>query len=280
MLKYNGNILKVNNGASTIGYTAPSHDPIVDTFYFLTYFYKNPDSTIRTYQSGNRVDVTPTANMATYKSKNESYGTGTLNYASSTSRSSSGYTTTYSLNSEQQEYWRNGAIQYEYIFNYTSWAESGTIIPLQSFSYMHKLDWQSSRFEFLMNSRSPTNSQSSISRRDTRWGTFTNSEWISFQSSSSNWSAGTYHLVCTLDLVNKKTLFWLNGILQGVVVWKDTFINNRKNELSTNTTLALNTANLGSTVWISQLGIRPAVWTEEQNYTPPAKPYLSTEEYY
>lgn len=258
----------------------PDIDPLVASFYFLTYFYKNPDGTIRTYQSGNRVDVTPTANMSTYKSKTASYGTGTLNYASSTSRSSSGYTTTYSLTPAQQNYWRTGAVQYEYIFNFTSWAECGNIIPLSSFLYMHILDWQSGRFEFLVYCNNPNYSQSSISRRDNKWNTFTNYEWISFQSNKSNWSAGTYHLVCTLDLVNKKTLFWINGVLQGVVVWKDTFINNRKNELATKTTLNLNTANLASTVWISQLGIRPAVWTAEQNYTPLSKPYLSTEEYY
>lgn len=281
-LQYNGMTLAYPgwNGYVSYDASAPVIDPVVASFYFLTYFYKNPDGTIRTYQSGNRVDVTPTSDMTTYKSKSENYGTGTLNYASSTSRNSSGYTTTYSLNSAQQDYWRTGAVQYEYIFNFTEWAECGTIIPLESFMYTLKLDWQSSRYEFLIHCRNPTYSQSSISRRDTKWNTFTNYEWVSFQSNKSNWSAGTYHLVCTFDIAHKKTLFWINGILQGVVYWKDAFITNRINQLATNSTIELNTANLASTVWISQLGVRPAVWTEEQNYTPLSKPYLSTEEYY
>lgn len=271
-----------NTRTGYVGYEPPppEHDPIVDTFYFLTYFYKNTDGTIRSYQSGNRVDVTPTCDMSLYKNKTETYGDGNLNYASSTTRSSSGYTTSYSLTSAQQNYWQTGAVQYEYIFNYTTWAESSTIIPLESFMYTHKLDWQSSRFEFLIHCNNPKYSQSSFSSRDNRWSTFSNYEWVSFQSNKSNWSAGTYHLVCTFDIANKKTLFWINGILQGVVYWKDTFITNRINELATNSTLALNTANLASTVWISQLGIRPAVWTEEQNYTPLTKPYLSVDEYY
>ena len=282
ILKYNGSILKVNHGASTVGYSGPTHDPIVDTFYFLTYFYKNPDGTIRSYQSGERVDVTPTANMSTYKSKTESFGTGELNYASSTSRSDSGFTTSYSLTPAQRASWKTGAVQYEYIFNFTSWAASGTIIPLQSFMGMHKLDWQDSRFEILNLTRGEMNyASNSMSSRDSKWGTFRNYEWNSFQSSSSNWSPGTYHLVCTLDLVNKKTLFWINGVLQGVVYWKDNYINNYKlPELNNTVTAALNTANLASTVWLSQFGVREAVWREEKNYDPIVKPYLSVNEYY
>lgn len=279
MLKFNGKVMKFGN-VWGCGHREPSHDPIVDTFYFLTYFYKNPDGTIRSYQSGERVDITPTANMSTYKSKAESFGTGELNYASSTSRSDSGYTTSYSLTSAQQNAWLSGALQYEYVFNFTSWANSGTIIPLMSFMYMHKLDWQNARFEFLNHCTTPYYYQSSAVSKDSKWNVFTNYEWVAFQSSSGNWSPGTYHLVCTFDIPNKKTLFWINGILQGVVVYKDTYMANRVAEIATNSTLELNTANLASTVWISQLGIRPAVWTEEQNYTMPAKPYLSTEEYY
>lgn len=280
MLKFNGKVMKFGN-VWGCGHKEPSHDPIVDTFYFLTYFYKNPDGTIRSYQSGERVDITPTANMSTYKSKAESFGTGELNYASSTSRNDSGYTTSYSLTPAQRTYWKTGAVQYEYIFNFTSWAASGNIIPLSSFLKMLILDWQGSRFEFLNLTRGEMNyASSSVVSKDSKWRTFTNYEWVSFQSSSSNWSPGTYHLVCTLDIPNKKLLFWINGILQGVVVWKDQFINNRIAELDSGATLSVNTSNLASTVWLSQFGVREAVWTEEQNYTMPAKPYLSTEEYY
>lgn len=281
VLKYNGSILKVNHGASTVGYSGPTHDPIVDTFYFLTYFYKNPDGTIRSYQSGNRVDITPTANMSTYKSKAESFGTGELNYASSTSRSDSGFTTSYSLTPAQRTSWKTGAVQYEYIFNFTSWAASGNIIPLSSFLKMLILDWQYSRFEFLNLTRGEMNyASSSVVSRDSKWRTFTNYEWVSFQSNSSNWTPGTYHLVCTLDIPNKKLLFWINGILQGVVVWKDQFINNRISELDSGATLSVNTANLASTVWLSQFGVREAIWREEKNYDPIVKPYLSVNEYY
>lgn len=262
--------------------SSPSHDPVVDTFYFLTYFYKNGDGTIRTYQNGNRVDVTPTCDMSLYKNKTETFGTGEFNYASSTSRSGNGYTTTYDLTADQRNYWKTGAVQYEYVFNYTAWASSGTIIPLQTFMGMHKLDWQDSRFEFLNLTRGEMRYGSSgMAARDSKWGTFRNYEWNSFQSNSSNWSAGTYHLVCTLDIVNKKTLFWINGILQGVVNWKADYINNYKlPELNGTVTASLNTANLASTVWLTQFGIRPAVWTAEQNYTPISKPYLSVNEYY
>lgn len=65
-----------------------------------------------------------------------------------------------------------------------------------------------------------------------------------------------------------------------VVVWKDTFINNRKSQMASNCTMRFNTNQLASTVWISQMGIRPAVWTEEQDYTPLAKPYMSVDEYF
>lgn len=278
MLKYQGNILKIAN--STVDYVEPQHDPIVDTFYYLTYFYKNPDGTIRTYQGGQRVDTMPTANMSYYKDKTETFGTGTVHYVSSTTRSNSGYTANYSLTSDQQNFWKTGAVQYEYILHYTAWGESGTIIPLESFAYTHKLDYQSSRFEFLIHCSTPTYPQNSITKVDNRWSTFTNYEWVSFQSSSSNWPAGTYHLVCTLDIANKRTLFWINGKLQGKVYWKDAFITNRINDMATNSTLQLNTANLASTVWISQLGVRPAVYVEERDYDELAKPYLSTEEYY
>lgn len=280
MLKYNGSILKVNNGASTLDYAPPPYDPVVNDFYYLTYFLKNDNGTIRTYQNGQRVDVAPTSSSSYYKFKTENYGTGTINYISATSTNSSGYTANYTLTSAQQDAWKVGALQYEYIFHFTSWSSSGTIIPLEELSYMHKLDWQSSRFEFLMHCSDPNYAQSSITSKDSRWSTFTNYEWISFQSSSSNWPAGTYHLVCTLDFTTKKTLFWINGILQGVVVWNDTFINNRKSQMSSNCTLRFNTNQLASTVWISQMGIRPAVWTEEQDYTPLSKPYMSVDEYF
>ena len=59
------------------------------------------------------------------------------------------------------------------------------------------------------------------------------------------------------------------------------YINNYKlPELNNTVTAALNTANLASTVWLSQFGVREAVWTEEKNYDPIVKPYLSVNEYY
>lgn len=86
-----------------------------------------------------------------------------------------------------------------------------------------------------------------------------------------------HHLVVVISKKNNCLRIWDNGILSinATLTWNKTDAEIR----NTSYMLNANLANLPN-MYVSQLGVREAVWTEAKNYDPPTAPYLSTSEYF
>ena len=90
---------------------------------------------------------------------------------------------------------------------------------------------------------------------------------------TSNW----HHLVIVISKKNNYIRFWDNGILsfKADLTWNKT----DSEILSAGYMLNAQLANLPN-MYVSQLGVREAVWTEAQNYNIPSAPYLAISDYF
>lgn len=279
----------------------PSHDPVVDTFYMLTYFDKANKydssataSQIRAYNLGNAYNFTPDSDISKYTSSIEDKGFGSMLYVGNTSRVEGNHKTgwmKYQMTSEQVSAYMNGTpIQYEFLFyingtnsTYCGGAAGSTDGPVNSWYNQCFPHLDSGSMECMSNYSGISSPTSSMTSLDTGIvTTFSSGSWRSLKVKYSWLANNCRHLCYTHFYKENKLLLWANGKL----VAKIYYSNNYKNAFTTRLnngllpTFVINPAAFTTSMRIAQFGIRPAVWTAEQNYTSPSKPYLSTEEYY
>lgn len=259
------------------------------SFYYLTYFVKNANGTLKTYQSGNRVDVTPTSPTTYYNSQIDDHGFGSMNFVNVTTSTNNNYDywNKCTLTAEQATALKNGAIQIELMYYQTGTPSTsdhgrfggsnfGTTGDDSGFMFPHI---GSNKFEFIIRSSNPSYATTMTSYVSSIT-TFRNSEWNSFQSNFSNFANKCTHLVCTYSLKDSKALIWLNGVLSAKYTLKASFVTALQNMLTNNTVyFTINPAIMFAGQYVSQWGIREAIWTEEKNYDSPTTPYLPVAEY-
>lgn len=298
---YNGNSCSLYFNGNKLWPTGPSHDPVVDTFYVLTYFDKAnkydssaTSSQIRAYNLGTAYNFTAETDISNYTSEIDDKGFGSMLYVGNTSRVSGDQQTgwmKYQMTSDQVAAYMNGTpIQYEFLIyingtnsTYCGGVAGSTDGPVNSWYNQCFPHMDSGSMECMSNYSgvsSPTSSMSSLDSNIVT--TFSSGSWRSLKFKYSWLANNCRHLCYTHFYAENKLLAWADGKLVAKVYYS----NNYKNAFTTRLnngllpTFVINPAAFTPSMRISQFGIRPAVWTEERNYDKPTSPYLSTAQYY
>lgn len=280
----------------------PSHDPVVDTFYVLTYFDKAnkydslaTSSQIRAYNLGTAYNYTADADISHYTSAVDDKGFGSMLYVGNTSRVTGNMTTgwiKYQMTADQVAAYMSGTpIQYEFLIYISGTNSTKADGVAGSTDGPSTATWYNQCFPHIDSASlecmssyngvsSPTSSMTSLDSSIVT--TFSSGNWRSLKFKYSWLANKCRHLCYTHFFTENKLLAWADGKL----VAKIYYSNNYKNAYTTKLnnghlpSFVLNPGALMTTMRIAQFGIRPAVWTAEQNYTAPTKPYLAVSEYY
>lgn len=285
-LQFNNRTILTPSRDSFVAFVATPAVPEWQTFTCLTYFMRLSDlglsgTNFRYYNKGEATTSAYNDNPSRFSHTTSSTSFGDMNTIYVGSVYSPGNWTTYQFRytytAEDLNYMINGnGLQIEIVYMNTS-----TSTPYSNYARY----WMSTFPVNLWNSGSGYNYSYGYLDSDGFSDAFTLSNVVA----SNNWSysysrarrskdtSKWHHLVIVISKKNNYIRFWDNGVLsfKADLTWNKT----DEQILSANYMLNANLANLPN-MYVSQLGVREAVWTEAKNYDPPTTPYLSTSEYF
>ena len=288
LIRINNKLMTKNNKLLTAAAYVPPVPSEWETFYILTYYTKTQDNKIRCYSLGETVDITPTGPITYYTSENLSTPYGTMNFAGATTRYNStntgNYWATYTLTDDQANAFINQDLQFEMLIQQTGTGTSsgdgnaqsklGSTNNWAAFMFPHCNTGGDVEGTFYI--PNVTSSISITLYKDYMDKFDTNSQWRCAKLLGTYMADKVTHVCFTYSLKNKKCLFWVDGALSAKYTLGDNFVNTVTSNINNKSwpfTFITNPCQLGNRL-VSQWGIRPAVWTEEHDYTPPTAPYL------